>query len=211
MFAQLGEVFASVESTPAGIIPKQLRDQRPELRYTAQFKLKGPNGSLLIGDSMLSLNVERPYPGWAKYRELGVKVAKALHATNLVAELERYSLKYANIINVGGEDPLRPFRVHVDAGGRRMKGGGFRLRFEIVNEPFVSIVECKSDLILKGPSVKERGTLFSIDTICEQDLRGFWDDIGRYLDDAHRVLEELFIELLEPSTIESFGPIWDQR
>src|SRR5262245_7803467 len=94
LYQRLARAFGAIEQLPIGGVPKQLREQRPELRYAAQFKFTGDGQAVMFGDCVLSVNVIAPYPGWARFRERCVQVVGALRETGHVDKLERFSLKY---------------------------------------------------------------------------------------------------------------------
>ena len=203
LFSTFRSDFKNAEPTPAGIIPKAMRQQHPLLKYAAQYRLQGTNEALLLGDNMLSLSLTPPYPGWARFKRRCVEVSNALKGTGLAESVERYSLKYVNHLPT---QSLEAFTIRVDLGGYRMADNGFLLRFETLEGSFVSIVECAS---AQNELLKKGGMGFSIDTICQSGLEGFWTDVERRVESAHRVLEGLFFGLLAPATLQSLGPRWD--
>ena len=82
---------------------------------------------------------------------------------------------------------------------------GFQLRFETLNDGFLSIVECKAAL-----KADEHATAFSIDTIREGgDVKELWTDIDGRLEKIHAVLEGIFFDLLADQTLKSLGPVWE--
>jgi len=207
LFAAFRDVFSKVEPTNVGIIPREMRQQHPALRYAGQYKLQGKNEALLLGDNVLSLIVTPPYPGWSRFRARCLEVATALKKTELVASVDRYSLKYVNLLP--NPRSLSAFKIRVDLGGREMTENGFILRFETLGDGFLSIVECASAQTVANDLIRKSGMLFSIDTICDRGLGEFWTDVQGRVDSAHRVLEELFFGLLAPDTLEGLGPIWE--
>jgi uncharacterized protein (TIGR04255 family) len=206
LFSLFRTQFKSAEPTPAGIIPKIMRQQHPLLKYAAQYRLQGTSEALLLGDNVLSLSLTPPYPGWSRFRARCVEVANALQSTGLAASVERYSLKYVNHLPTRS---LEAFTFRIDLAGYRMAANGFLLRFETQEGPFLSIVECTSAHTLENETVKKSGMGFSIDTICQSDLEGFWTDVEHRVESAHRVLEGLFFGLLSPTTLQDLGPSWD--
>lgn len=204
LFGTLGAFFSKVDSTPLGNIPREIR-HRPELKYAASHKLQGNGEALLIGDFTAALSVTA-YGGWTRFKTRALEVATALRDTGQVGAVDRYSLKYVNVLKSSTDDPLEAFRIQLDLAGRHMTWSGFILRFETLNDGFLSIVECNS---ITKPS-KLHGTAFSIDTIREgSDVKDFWSNVDGRLEKAHAVLEGIFFDLLAPETVEALGPIWE--
>ena len=202
MFQHLKHVFSRVEPTPVGIIPKEMRLQHSHLRYVGQFRLAGDNDSLYLGDNVATLSRKPVYGNWGSFSGRCLEVATALRTTEYVDTIQRYSLKYNNSFDVANH-PLEPFRIQLDIERHSMSADGFALRFETRPDRFRTIVEIKS--IVQDSSSK-RGTSFTIDTICTNELGDFWERIAEYLGAAHAVVEDHFFGLLKSETIESFGP-----
>jgi len=210
MFPALKNEFPEAKATPAGTIPREIRKTRPELRYIAQFALHGRGQVLSIGENVLILNLSEPYPGWASFKALCLKIVSALHETNHVGALERFSLKYANVFNVPAGNPLAPLKIILDVGAYELRDGGLRLRFETSHRGLLTIVECTSEVSVQTPVSSKHGTLLTIDTIYEHGLDEFWRRPDAFLEQGHDVLEALFFDLITNDTLESLGPVWQR-
>jgi uncharacterized protein (TIGR04255 family) len=210
MLAALGKDFPRLEQMPLGTLPKEMRDARPELRHAAVFKLQGENEAVLLGDRMVSFNATRPYPGWSQFRTRAVQVASALNESGHVAKLDRYSLKYVNVIrSEKTAHPVTPFNIRVEADSFELSPSGFRLRFETKIKGFTNIVEYKSGVTTSVGTDRLQGIMMTLDTIMEPADNGFWTDIQSRLDAPHDVLEGMFFGLLKPETVDAMGPSYD--
>src|SRR5262245_40715334 len=98
MLAVLGKDFPRMEQMPLAAMPREMRNRAPELQHVPLFKLQGENEAVMLGDRVTSFNATKPYPGWAKFRGRAIQVASALKGSGYVANLDRYSLKYVNVI-----------------------------------------------------------------------------------------------------------------
>lgn len=209
MLGALGQDFPRLEQMPLGTIPKEMRDKTPELQHAPVFKLQGQNEAVLLGDRVVSFNATRPYPGWSQFRARAMQVASALKDSGHVSNLDRYSLKYVNIVDSSTASPTAPFNLHVAAGAREFSANGFRLRFETEIDGFLNIVELASNATSVVGTRKLNGTLITIDTIMESAAAKFWGDLEQCLNATHDVLETLFFELLTKETISAMGPSYD--
>jgi uncharacterized protein (TIGR04255 family) len=206
----LGPDFPSLEQTPIGGLPKQLREQHAELKYSAHYKLHGQGGAVLFGDRVLTVSVSDPYPGWDRFRQRSLQVAEVIHVSNHIGLLERYSLKYVNLLDVGGAgSPLAPFNVRLDAAGHDVSRSGFRLRFETTIDAHLNIVECASGATIEMRGQQQTGTLVTIDTIMEPVTGTFWTELESRLEQAHAIAKRLFYDLLSTQTLRSLGPSYD--
>lgn len=211
MLAALGQEFPRLEQMPIGTIPKDMRDRTPELQHAPVFKLQGNDEAVLLGDRVASFNATRPYPGWSRFRVRAMQVASALKDSGHVAKLDRYSLKYVNIVGSSTASPTAPFNLQVAAGSRKFSANGFRLRFETEINGFLNIVELASNATIAVGTKTLSGTMITIDTIMESAAVQFWGDLEQCLNDTHDVLETLFFELLTKEAISAMGPSYDQR
>jgi uncharacterized protein (TIGR04255 family) len=210
MLAALGREFPRIEQMPLGTLPKEMRDKTPELQHAAVFKLQGEGEAVLLGDRVASYNATRPYSGWTKFRGRAMRVAAALWESGHIANLDRYSLKYVNVIDSSeASDPTKPFNLRVDAKSCELSPTGFRLRFETRSKGFTNIVEFTSNVTSTVGLEKLQGTMMTLDTIMETTDIGFWADIEQRLNTTHDVLEGIFFELLTSDTISAMDPSYD--
>jgi uncharacterized protein (TIGR04255 family) len=211
LYQRLGHDFSSIEPLPIGGLPKELRESRPELKYAPHVKFAGKGQTVMFGDRVLTLSITTPYPGWARFSERCVQVASALHETGYVGKLERYSLKYVNVIDTTDSAfPFEALNVKLDAAGYNLRSQGLQLRFEIDEGPFVSVVECTSaDGVIADRQI-HNGWLLVLDTICERNVPSdFWSKVGENVAAAHDVLKPLFYGMLAARTVEALGPSFD--
>jgi len=138
-----------------------------------------------------------------------MQVASALRDSEHVANLDRYSLKYVNVVDNSTASPTAPFDLRVAAGSHRFSPNGFRLRFETEINGFLNIVELASNATSTVGTASLSGTLIIIDTIMETATPQFWGDLEHCLNATHDVLETLFFELLTDETISAMGPSYD--
>ena len=98
MFSQLKDTFPTIVNLPIKEMPAVLRQRDPELMFQPIVSLEGNGCKVNIGDKAISLGVVRPYIGWDAKKKLLTTVLDCLKGTGLVDAVERYSLKYVNIV-----------------------------------------------------------------------------------------------------------------
>src|SRR5208282_1778742 len=97
-FAKMRPQECKVDSLPVAQLPSQIRSRDPNLRYQPIMRINWDNFLILIGDTVLAIACKIPYLGWITFRERIVKVVELLSDTKIVQTLERYSLKYVDIV-----------------------------------------------------------------------------------------------------------------
>ena len=208
MLAALGKEFPRIEQMPLGTLPKEMRDARPELQHAPVFRLQGENEAVLLGDRMTSFNATRPYPGWSKFRSRAIQVASALKESGHVGNLDRYSLKYVNVIDSSkAAHPAAPFNVRIRANSFELSPNGFRLRFETKIKDFTNIVEYTSGIRIMGGKEKLQGTMMTLDTIMDPADAGFWADLENRLDATHDVTRGNLLRVADERDTQRDGAI----
>lgn len=204
-FAKLGAKTV-VEHLPITQLPPQFRDMDPKLRYQPLMKINWDNFFILIGDKTLGIGCNIPYPGWINFKGKIIELIKILIEGNIVQKVERYSIKYVDIIE--GEDLARQIeRVAIDIsiGNHKLKKEKFTVRIEIPHENFIKVVQIAAPASAKIPNTQERiGVLVAIDTVCNyqtSDLSKFMEELNSRLDQIHDETEKMFFDCLRPETL----------
>ena len=96
LFSKLG--CENIEPTPHAQIPEQIRRADPNLKYLPLVALKWQRYQVLVGDSSVVLSCDIPYLGWTDFRTHILSLINELEQTKLISEVERYSLKYVDVI-----------------------------------------------------------------------------------------------------------------
>jgi uncharacterized protein (TIGR04255 family) len=212
MFSQLKDTFPTTVNLPMKEMPAVIRQRDPELMFQPVVSLEGNGCKVNIGDKAISLGIARPYIGWGEKKKLLATVLDCLSKTGLMDKVERYSLKYVNIvprIDKAG-DVFSDLRVTYQLGDFVVSDIGVNIRSEIELDGVLNIVN-----LVPGASYRKNndtldGVLVNVDSI----KQGFGSGIGlnevlQGADEVHQVEKRIFFGLLRPETIEYMGPIWE--
>ena len=199
---------------PIKEMPALLRNKDPDLMYQPLVSLKGVNSKINIGDRVVSLSIARPYIGWDKKKELLSTLIDRLEETSLFDKIERYSLKYVNIIPNAmvdeNEEVFPALKVDLKLDGFGISSGGLRIRSEIEIDGITNIVNILSKASYSMRDATIAGTVVDVDAInlnvdSNLDLKG----VLSHADALHMIEKKIFFGLLKDETIESMEPIWD--
>lgn len=214
LFRELKSRFPRLAQLPASQVPRAIRNAEPSFAYQPQHVLEGESERVLIGDRVVALSVARPYPGWTKFHD-GIKsLLAALAGTDLVSQVERFSLRYTNLVSVG-RDPsdLSPFRISLQLDDFRLRGPGTQIQAEIEKDGFVTVVQILTDTTVSTRTPRETltdtGVMIAVDTIKLAGLSGRVADVHGEIDQMHVVEKGIFFGLLQPKTLEALGPVWE--
>jgi uncharacterized protein (TIGR04255 family) len=199
--------FSKIERLPAANLPFPLLQQEATLRYVPTVRLEGSPYSIQIGEHVVSLSCRRPYTGWREFESRILDLAEILKKTNLLTNLERFSLKYIDVISLGDSPSLKLLEILVKLNTHELTTELVHLRTELRENGFLHIIQ----IISPGQAVlltRERfeGVLIDIDTVYQREAREFWLDFREQLNRAHQLNKSLFFRLLTEETIDKLEP-----
>ena len=214
LFSQGNTEVAALRQLPSAMVPEQLRAMQPEFTYAPLVQM--PFKGLLVQISARGLVVSSPTPylGWAKFRPLIVELFRVLLKSNLVPTVERFSLKYSNLLKTSVlPDPLGALDWTLRVGGLELNMPTTNLRSESLAEGLVTIITLSGGVFvqIEGQAPLE-GALISVDTVCEkhqQAAADFLTTMEGELDQVRRVNKAAFFECLTDDAISALEPQYE--
>jgi uncharacterized protein (TIGR04255 family) len=207
VFKAMGALYPKIERLPAANLPSSFIQQDAALHYVPTIRLEGDPYSIQIGKQMVSLSCRHPYMGWDQFESRIFELADMLKETNLLTRLERFSLKYIDIIPWLEVPSLLPLQTLLRIGKHELTSTPVQLRTELRENGFIHIVQIASPAQAAFPTGRSfKGILIDIDTIYQQETIEFWADFSQLLDRAHFLGKRLFFQLLTPETIHLLEP-----
>jgi uncharacterized protein (TIGR04255 family) len=211
LYQHLRDHSPIVERSPAANIPPDLRKSDPNLTYLPFHNIQIAKGySLSIGDRSFLISCPRPYPGWhTGFEDFILEMTGVLFGTGLIDVVERFSIKYANIIPSDKPLALNALEVKLLAGQYDLASAITQVRSELMINGFLNIVQLSSKAIHKlvdGTSIA--GALLDIDTIKMGPFDNFLNDIPKLLNAAHDIEKQLFVDILTPETLQLLEPTY---
>lgn len=215
LYKELGEKYRQVQQLPAANIPKEVRDKEPNLKYQAYHRMASENEQLLIGDRVATLHCGISYPGWEKFKQEAFSLLEALKNTTLLAEIERFSFRYINLLESPPESQLTLLNARVEILGKSVSEKGFQFRMELLENGRNNIIQIRTNatatLTREKTTHKRSGLLLDIDTLKDTSSEEFWEKRDQLLEGSHDTLKAIFVNLLTNETIESLRPIWIEK
>ena len=210
LYNQFKKDFSQIDRLPFSNIPRELQDLDPNLRYQARSRLKSDKGMILVGDRMAAISSPRPYMGWENFFPLIMRVIGQLNETTLVGQIERFSVKYMNVLEADEMQAQFSFvNLRAKLGTYDLTKHLTQFRTEIEERGFANIIEILAGTTVKTVDSKEfRGLLLNIDTV-KKAPQNFWQEADALINSAHEVEKDLFFSVLSKSALDQFGPIWE--
>jgi uncharacterized protein (TIGR04255 family) len=213
-FAKLKPKEWKVDSLPVAQIPSQIRNQDPNLRYQPLTRINWDNFLILVGDTVLGVAVKMPYLGWSKFRERIIKVFELLRDTEIIQTIERYSLKYVDVVEADSlDEQIQRVNLNIKVGNHILREETFSVRLEIPSDNLLNIIKIAAPATYtnKDGQIKN-GILVDIDSICNfhtSDLSKLISDLPTRLDAIHDGNKKIFFDCLKPETIQYLEPIYE--
>ena len=164
---------------------------------------------------MASLSVSRPYPRWATFQGLIAETVEALERTHIVGEIERFSLKYVNVLPPGKDTAdLTILNLKLELGEFALRPPGRIVRAEIEHMGSTHIVQVSSDadVTINAPGATPyhvRGVMLEVDAVTEGPFEFSWKVIADTVERAHDAEKDVFFGLLTPETLARMQPEYE--
>lgn len=206
LFSKLRDHSPRLETLmPIGAFPPDVLSVNPELRYVAQTRLSIEGFNIQIGDNSIGISAVGKYPGGEKFYARALEIFGYVKESNLVRSVERFSIKYINLLEAKTVDEqLALTNLSILLGGEKLMAETLNLRVDLARGLFLNIVQVVSRAVAVEPP--REGVVLDVDTICAGPFNDFWKEFPSRLSDARVVEKELFFSFLKQSTIEALDP-----
>lgn len=214
LFPSLGGKFPTLEKLASAHIPKEITAQDPNFLYAPIFRMHGDNYSLGLGEKVFNVSCTRPYHGWEIFKDKINQVLDVFQQIDVIDNVERFSIKYINIIPHDTDNQLNLLKSEISVGSYDMKNYLRQMRAEVKKGPFLNIIQLVTDATVNIKKINTdeeiiSGLLIDVDTIYTNGISSFWDNIPELLEEAHDTEKHIFYDMLTPETIEMLCPVWE--
>lgn len=208
IYKSLSHQYPDIIRLPVAELPAPIVEQDPSFKYAPRFRLTGTNQAIQVGGYSVSLSCRRPYSGWKTFSADILALIGVLKETGLIDHLERFSLKYLDLIELDQPPNLNCLNIEVKVGSHLITTLPLNLRTEIQEGSLVHVVQILSpaEAFLQGDSKKLTGVLLDIDTIRPIGESESWEVLGNHLDEAHAASKAIFFSLLTEKTLLNLEP-----
>lgn len=211
LFKWFSSKYKKTSKLPIADIPAPVVEHDPNLRYVPKIRFEGANQTIQIGDRVVSLSCRRPYSGWARFSADIRELATAVQETGLIERLERFSLKYIDLIELETKIGLDYLNLSLKIGEYKLDDKPVQLRAEIKESGLIHIIQIISpaEVVLPGKEARLKGVLVDIDSIRPMEDDESWNILYQRLDEVHLSCKNMFFNILKPETIEALDPEYE--
>lgn len=203
-----------IEHLPANQIPSQIREADPNLRFAPVMRIKLDQYIVQFSDHSLAVSCRLPYPGWSNFCSFIIHVMDVLSKVGIVTTVQRYSLKYVDIIEI--LDPLQQIsfaNVSLRVANHQLSNEPCHIRMDVKVNDFINIITMASSATATNDQVvAKQGLVIDIDTIKDLNDIAFSElcsDLESKLQAIHAVNKKTFFDCLTPSGLAFLEPIYD--
>lgn len=213
LLAKFNANISDLQQLPAATLPEQVRATQPEMAFMPLVQLKFKNVMVMIGERAVTVSNAMPYLGWVAFKPLIVEIFSVLFESKLVSNVERYSLKYTNVLKAGEvPDSLDAIDWTLKVGTLDLNMRSTTLRTEIVTEEVVTIVNLSGGVTAQAEGREPiQGSLIDIDTIRQnkKSCEDFAESMPQELDLVRDVNKAIFFECLTNEAIYALDPLYE--
>lgn len=207
LYSGLSKDYPDSLSLPMANVPREIRNQNPDLKYQSSHRLANGPHSVQIGDYSILLHTT-DYPGWDVYKQRIESLIDALNKTGFVKQIERFSFKYVNLIEASKSEKQLPLlNMKIELTGMAPDETGFLLRTERSEGKFTTIFQIapNASAMIPPSNTNIFGLMIDVDTIRNVGNE-LWTDHASILEEAHVVAKQNFLSLLTESTLQRLKP-----
>ena len=203
-----------IESFPISQLPKPVRDADPNLKYAPLSRIEWRKFIIGVSDFSVSVSCKYPYPGWSEFKPAALNIMKILVESNIVKEVERYSMKYIDLIPEKDiQQIVGMFNLEMSVAGHKLEKEQFHLRIDIPKDGFMHTVQVISfaQAVLNDGTKKE-GAIIDIDTAValeSSSIQSLADGLSEKLEYLHLANKAMFFSCLKSHAIDSLEPSYD--
>ncbi|HUX54725.1 MAG TPA: TIGR04255 family protein [Williamwhitmania sp.] len=213
LFRELGGE-KTIEALPIAQLPPEIRRADPNLKYSPLHRLDWGLFFVNIGDFSLSVSCKYPYPGWNAFKPAIIEVMRVLLESKLTKTIERYSLKYIDVIPFSDHRlSVSMVNLEVMIAGHKLEKEPFSIQVEIPKNGMKNIVQIVSSAkaTLYTGVIKE-GLVVDVDTVANQNgvsMNALFDRFPDLLDAIHQTNKEVFFDCITKPTLNSLEPVYE--
>ncbi|MGS4991181.1 TIGR04255 family protein [Roseibium sp. RP-7] len=204
-----------IKRLPAAEIPLPMRASDPNMQCTPVMRLDWSQYYISFGDRAISISCKMPYPKWAAFKATTLEILNHLSHVEIPGKVERYSVKYVNIIEAATvAEQLSKINLQIKYGPVEVaERDNVNLQVQRHDGDVIQILEAVTNAQAKRTGETSRsGVLVSIDSIRNVsgvDFRSLANNIEPGLEELRQTNKQMFFGCLTEKTIEELGPVYE--
>jgi uncharacterized protein (TIGR04255 family) len=203
-----------LQRLPAAEIPQPIRAGDPNLAYSPVIRLDLPEYTISFGDRNLVIGCRLPYPKWPTFKAAILAVVDTVARVGIAGPVERYSLKYVNLIQASTiSDQIAKINMAIRVGDVKVHDNHLSVKVHKNEDDILHIMSivtgAKGKLADGEPIFGAIVDIDSIRTVQFPDIGAFAEHLEPAVESLRQANKIKFFSCLTELTINEMGPKYD--
>lgn len=204
----------AVSRLPAADIPYPLRANDPALQFAPVSRLDLGQFLVSVGDRNFVISCKLPYPKWPSFKAAILKIANQIAAVGIGGNVERYSVKYVNLIEgKSHSDQIAKIDMMIRLGSVEVTADHTSLQVHRHEGGILHILSVITGAEAQMPDGRRAfGAVVDVDSIRHVgglEYAAFVGSLEPGLEDLRQANKVTFFDCLREATINEMGPVYD--
>ncbi|MCA3440609.1 MAG: TIGR04255 family protein [Rhodobacter sp.] len=202
-----------VSRLPVAELPPDMRASDPNLRYAPLVRVELEKYLVSVGDRSVLISCKLPYPKWKQFKAAILDIVARIAKLRVVGNVERYSLKYVNLIQAPTiAEQVSKINMSITLGDVKVSDDHANVQVHHKKDGIIhilSVVIGAQGNLADGQAVF--GTIVDIDSIREfapVDFAIFQQNLEPGLQDLRQANKKKFFACLTAEAIDEMGPVY---
>ncbi len=212
LYSQLpGEKF--LENLPLTSLPKEIRDQDPNLIHSPICRISWGDFWILLGDHIFCVAAKLPYQGWANFSEAIHTAFSAVLRTQMITAVNRCSIKYVDILDSSPLEASDCFNFELSLGRRSPTGNNFHVRMESREGELLHSIQVGSaaHYVLANGTTRT-GPVLDIDSVLDlqaENPQVFLEKLAERTERLHTANKRVVFDCISAAALEFLEPVYE--
>lgn len=198
---------------PAAEIPFPMRKEDANLQFAPIQRIEVDGFSILVGDRNIIVSCKLPYPKWSSFKPVILDVMSRVAKVGLPGSIERYSVKYVNLIQAPTyQEQIKKIAMNITLGDLEVSSEHINLQVHRREGEVIHILSIATGANGQIEGKPVSGVLVDIDSIRNvnvPDIQTFAENLEQGLESLRQSNKEKFFGCLTAETIEEMGPTYE--
>jgi uncharacterized protein (TIGR04255 family) len=204
----------TIARLPASDIPLVMRTSDPGLQYQPVLRLDWGQYLINVSDRSFVVACKLPYPKWPRFKQTILDVVTKAGTLGLEGNVERYSIKYVNLITAETMSAqIAKIKMSVDLGSIHVTSDHINLQVHHVTNDTTQILTVVSGAeVAKHDGTRMQGIIVDVDSIRNikpVPFMSFSSNLEPELESLRLSNKEMFFSCLTEATIAELGPTYE--
>jgi uncharacterized protein (TIGR04255 family) len=189
------------------MLPIEVMENDPNLKYKALYKLKGDIFNVQIGYDVVTFHSPVEYVGWHSFFKNIIVFFDKVKESGVISKPESLLLKYINFFE---GDIYEHINLQVQLLNENHHSNNLVLRTEFREDNFIKVLQVANNVTVSGSFGQRQGSL--IDITCAYDKsENLLEEFDKIIEQTHLIEKQLFFGLLKPDFLETLKPEYNNE